>query len=148
VPEPVATAPDTATSPLTDKFVFDPDTPPDNVNVDASDTIDDAPVNVTTPAIEFAPDTLRITPPEDTPVPTTDTASDTANGPRNSSAAPDTTDVEPVFEPRPFECSTETTPPVTLTAPLNVLLPDNVSVLEPNLVIAPVATPEMIPDNV
>jgi hypothetical protein len=112
VPDPVAIAPETVIEPTPPyvELMFVPDTPPDNVNVDASDRTVDAPVNVTRPEMVFAPETLRTTPLDDTPEPLTDIASASEIPPESSSAAPEVIDVVPALVPSEPEFFAATTP--------------------------------------
>jgi hypothetical protein len=112
VPDPVAIAPETVNEPVPLKVVltFEPDTPPDNVNVEASDMNVDAPVTVTSPEIVFAPATFRSTPFVDTPVPATENASARVIGPDISRAAPELTVVAPALVPSAPLFFAETTP--------------------------------------
>ena len=112
VPVPVAIAPDTvvAPAPANVTLTFVPDTPPDNVSVEASETNVVVSVTVTRPEIELSPAVLRSTPFDDTPVPTTDIASVSAMLPESSSAAPLEIVVDPALVPRDPEFVAETTP--------------------------------------
>lgn len=112
VPDPVAIAPETVNEPDPLKVVlmFEPDTPPDNVNVEASDMNVDAPVTVTSPEIVFAPATFRSTPFDDTPVPATENASVREIGPDSSRAAPELTVVAPALVPSAPLFFADTTP--------------------------------------
>jgi hypothetical protein len=112
VPDPVAIAPETVNEPDPLKVVlmFEPDTPPDNVNVEASDMNVDAPVTVTSPEIVFAPATFLSTPFVDTPVPATENASASVIGPDISRAAPELTVVAPALVPSAPLFFADTTP--------------------------------------
>lgn len=112
VPDPVAIAPETVIEPAPPyvELMFVPDTPPDNVNVDASDMTVEAPVNVTRPEMVFAPETLRTAPFDETPEPVTEIASASVIPPESSSAAPEVIDVVPALVPSEPEFFAATTP--------------------------------------
>ena len=112
--------------------------PPLRVSVPASELMREAEARVTAPARALSPEKLRRAPAEETPVPSSVTASAaTVMPPKSRSSAPDATDVAPAEAPRPEAWLTASTPAETVVAPVKALAPLSSSVPEPPCVTAP-----------